>query len=202
MNKPDLKIPSWFIKDDYAADGRPHLRTFRYETADAGSMVLYYHIDETDTVPWDNPQELIDRIHQSRAMFLGLIEVETGKTVSGLRYIYSVLKSLKDRDTIRYLLDMKIDFSICTLGVKGYFDEMGEKGIRESGIYSLLTTQGTDHTADIEIERWEEDPYDSGCKNEYGMLMNSSEKKEYDSRFPQHPLSELRRFVAELISLN
>ena len=35
-----------------------------------------------------------------------------------------------------------------------------------------------------------------------GVLMNCSDKKEYDALFPQHPLSEMRRFIAELIELN
>ena len=32
--------------------------------------------------------------------------------------------------------------------------------------------------------------------------MNCSERKEYDELFPEHPLSELRKFVTEVVELN
>ena len=36
----------------------------------------------------------------------------------------------------------------------------------------------------------------------HGNMMNLSERREYDELFPNHPLSETRRFVTEVIGLN
>ena len=67
-------------------------------------------------------------------------------------------------------------------------------------VYSMMANEGlVKHTEDG-IEGWAADPYDA--EYDRGIPMNCSEKKEYDSQFPQHPLSEARRFIAELINLN
>jgi hypothetical protein len=44
------------------------------------------------------------------------------------------------------------------------------------------------------------DPYDE--KFDRGILMNLSEKREYDYSFPNHPLSEMRRLIDYIIDNN
>ena len=40
------------------------------------------------------------------------------------------------------------------------------------------------------------DPYDENIDLPY--MMNLSEKEEYDKMFPEHPLSRLRKYLADL----
>lgn len=43
---------------------------------------------------------------------------------------------------------------------------------------------------------WMKDPYDENIDLPY--MMNLSEKEEYDKMFPEHPLSRLRKYLADL----
>ena len=46
---------------------------------------------------------------------------------------------------------------------------------------------------DNKNSKWWFDPYDKDYKHPF--LMNLSEKEEYDELFPDHPLSQCRKFV-------
>ena len=50
------------------------------------------------------------------------------------------------------------------------------------------------------MDGWFKDPYDNSFKK--GLLMNLSEKPEYDAMFPNHPLSILRNIIKFLIENN
>ena len=50
------------------------------------------------------------------------------------------------------------------------------------------------------MDEWFKDPYNENYKN--GLLMNMSEKSEYDVMFPQHPLSEARSLIEFILENN
>ena len=75
-----------------------------------------------------------------------------------------------------------------------YSSEVGITGKRDSMIFNEMIGKTVTY---INMNGWAKDPYDDNYKK--GNLMNISEKREYDSRFPNHPLSVVRNFVDYII---
>ena len=93
-----------------------------------------------------------------------------------------------------------MEYSEHAVQVEGFFDEMGTTGARDAMVYAMLSKEGKVRVTESGIDGWNADPYDPDYMN--GNRMNCSERKEYDKLFPEHPLSEMRRFVRELAELN
>lgn len=72
---------------------------------------------------------------------------------------------------------------------------MGLTGVRDAAVYEAFQRDLKWTTAE-----WSADPYDPNYH--HGILMNFSERREYDSAFPQHPLSEARAFISFVIEQN
>jgi hypothetical protein len=72
--------------------------------------------------------------------------------------------------------------------VRGFFDESGTTGVRDSTVYSMLAQAGNGA-----LDGWTCDPYDPNFGK--GLLANKSELPEFDALFPEHPLTEARRLV-------
>lgn len=201
MKFPELKIPVRFEQVDSMPDDPPNSRAYCYGNSGAGCFALIYPVPANQAMPYANPQAVIDGIHRTLGDDQGLIEVENGVTASGRRYLYSIVKTLKKPSGVQYCLRMNIEYPECAMEAWAFFDEMGTTGLRDSMILSeLLTRQGPVKITENGLEGWCVDPYDPGYTR--GVRMNCSERKEYDAQFPQHPLSEMRRFAAELAELN
>ena len=67
--------------------------------------------------------------------------------------------------------------------IDAFFGEEGITGQRDTLVMALLKMP----------KDWNEDPYDKNFKK--GITMNKSENKKYDSQFPNHPLSQARKFL-------
>jgi len=75
-------------------------------------------------------------------------------------------------------------------------EETGTTGIREATVADRLIGSGAvTLDADGGMVGWNFDPYDPQLTG--GVLMNRSEEAKYDSAFPNHPLTRLRRAMAE-----
>ena len=83
------------------------------------------------------------------------------------------------------------------LQVQGFFSEAGITGARDALVFALLEKQGEIRVRDSIPEGWVSDPYDPWYTK--GVRMNRSEQERFDVLFPAHPLSELRKFVKEII---
>ena len=92
-------------------------------------------------------------------------------------------------------LELKIDDII--LNIQLHCAEVGRTGQRESIIMSETVLK---NNTQIDMSKWCKDPYNDDYKK--GFLMNLSEQKEYDIRFPKHPLSVARIFVDFIINNN
>lgn len=200
MKIPDMKIPDRFEQVDSMPDDPPYSRAFCYGSSGAGCFALVYPVTVNRAMPYANPRFVIDGIHQALGDDQGLIEVENGVTACGRRYLYSIVKTLKKPGGVQYCLRMNIEYPECAMEVMGFFDETGTTGVRDSMVYVLLSQQGTVKTTENGLEGWSADPYDPLYTR--GVCMNCSERKEFDTQFPEHPLSEMRRFVRELVGLN
>jgi hypothetical protein len=76
-------------------------------------------------------------------------------------------------------------------------EEKGTTGIREAVVTSQLFEEGKLTLETYESE-WFRDPYDPGYKGR--ILRSLSDSEDYDSSFPDHPLSKIRRSLQYLQS--
>ena len=127
----------------------------------------------------------------------GIIEVVNGITREQRRYIYTVVKTLKRMQGVQYNLTMHLERADGVLQVQGFFSEAGITGARDALVFALLEKQGEIRVRDSVPEGWVSDPYDPWYTR--GVRMNRSEQERFDVLFPAHPLSELRKFVKEII---
>ncbi len=200
-----MKIPEMILPERYELlkslpEDPPYSRSFGFQTPGALCYVITRPIPTGSAMPYDNPHSVIDGIHQALADDQGLIMVEKGETKTGHRFIYSIVKSLKKPSGVQYCLTMHVEYEECAVLIHGFFDEMGTTGIRDAMVYAMLSNEGKVKTTENGIEGWNEDPFNPEYMR--GNRMNCSERKEYDGLFPQHPLSEMRKFTAELAELN
>ena len=150
-----------------------------------------------------NEKDLIDGIHECLSEEQGLIEVGSGYTKRGYRYIYSIVKTLdKEIRGSKYHLYMQLfndGKRYDAVAVSGDFAEINMTGMRDSFGYELAMRVGlVDFKNDDSFEGWNSDPYDPEYKK--GALMNLSEKPGLDGLFPFHPLSQCRELLKALIN--
>jgi hypothetical protein len=156
-------------------------------------MVLFYPIDNNKVMPFENPQSAIDGIHDALSDDQGIIEVES--IYKKNRYIYSIIKTKIEPHGMQYCLTLHFDIDGKYYNATGFFDEKGITGTRDTTVYGLARRDGI---VDENMNGWSVDPYDPTYKK--GILMNVSENKYFDEMFPFHPLSEIRKFIKELMS--
>jgi hypothetical protein len=76
-------------------------------------------------------------------------------------------------------------------------EEQGMTGVREAVVTARLLEEGK-LTVETYEGSWFQDPYDQGYK---GCILRSlSDDEAYDSNFPDHPLSKIRRTLEDLQS--
>ena len=87
--------------------------------------------------------------------------------------------------------------------VSGSFREAGVAGTRDSMAYGMIKTrkiETEEALRDFMENEWFEDPYDPDYKK--GYRMSISEKREYDRRYPGHPLTVARALVQFVVEHN
>lgn len=99
---------------------------------------------------------------------------------------------------MQYILTMHIDMGQYCMNIRSFFDEVGMTGTRDTAIMNKMINEGK--ITPPNMSGWFKDPYDENYKN--GIIMNLSEKEEYDAMFPQHPLSEMRSFIKYIVENN
>ena len=164
------------------------------------SFLLVSPICPDQAMPFHDPEEVIHGIHQELSEDQGLIEVGNGITRELRRYVYSVVRTLKRMHGAQYTLTMHLEMDGSVMQIHGFFSEGCIAGARDAMVYAMLANRAEVRLCEGGIEGWTADPYDPFFT--FGVLMNRSEQAQYDNLFPRHPLSELRRFVREVIAEN
>ncbi len=200
MNIYAIKLPERYKLLDPDPEDPPFMKAYGWQTSGALCFVKSLPFGTKYAMPYDDPQAVIDGIHKELGDDQGLIMVEHGTTADGHRYIYSVVKTYHAPGGVQYCLTMHVDYKKYAFQVQGFFDEWGTTGVRDAMVYAMLANEGKVEATEDGIKGWNADPYDTAYT--HGNRMNCSERKEYDELFPDHPLSEARRFAAALISLN
>ncbi|MBQ9153079.1 MAG: hypothetical protein IJ130_04635 [Solobacterium sp.] len=190
-----LKLPDYYNQLAPMPKDPPNSVSMEAENQHSHIYVIMFPVQKRQCMPFDDPQKVIDVIHRNLTDEQGLIEVDTGKTVLGKKYIYNIKKCHGDTSGVLYILTCNTDDNEACVHLQGFFDETGAPGIRSGSILAQSRFAGI---VSEDLEGWAEDPYDPEYKN--GALMNLSEHRKFDSAFPSHPLSmarELVRYIAE-----
>jgi hypothetical protein len=177
---------------------------YEMSTEAASCLLISCPATEKASMPFDNPQQVIDELHEVMGENEGLIEVVNGTTSSGKPYIYNIIKHriVVDDDVshgVEYTLNINVHTDNSIQFINGSFSEEGTTGVRDSfgmALYSRVKNLNLENT----IKEWFQDPYDSEFKK--GFLMNFSERSEFDEQFPHHPLSEARALVRFIVENN
>lgn len=171
----------------------PESVSFGKITSSSQCFALIFPIDTQRAMPFNDTQSIIEGIHQSLGDNQALIEVDNGnKSFNGQfannRFIYSIIKTRLDLSGVQYFVRANIKLQNGVIEVNAFFDEVGTTGVRDATILGLMKQQGLNN-----LSQWMRDPYDSTLQRP--CMMNLSEKEQYDSLFPDHPLSQARRLV-------
>ena len=76
--------------------------------------------------------------------------------------------------------------------------ELGTTGVREAVVTATLMNEGNLAPQDYE-QTWAQDPYEPAYRGvDKSVLRFMSDDEAYDEKFPQHPLSKVRRVLATL----
>ena len=173
----------------------PQSTSFGREEPGAICHLVLAPVAEADAMPFGDPQPVIDDIHANIDDDQGLIEVDAGETAKGRPYVYNIVRTNLEPGSMHYALRLHLGAEQGVVGVQGAFDTAGSSSYRDSFVMSKLMAG-----ADAPVEGWFADPYDPDFA--LGNLMNQSELPKYDADFPDHPLTLMRRFVADLAALN
>ena len=173
-------------------DDPPGTQAYGTATENSECFVLAFPLDIGQTMPFDNPQAVIDGIHSALADDQALIEVKAFSTEKSM-IIYSIIKTRGQPTGVQYTLTMDVACQNGAFHIQGFFNETGMTGMRDATVYELKRRDGTVKEGFL---GWVADPYDAGYHKTY--LMNLSEREEYDTMFPAHPLSVARAFVKKV----
>ena len=179
-----------------------------HEDAPSGAMRTWHHPDggvlslamaSGGAIP---PPSRLDALRNSFRRLAegnggGLVEANAVPSAHGLaaRLIYKRRQEMAFVFTGMLLLPAGDQWLVCTV-VDG---ERGTTGIREAVVTAELLQAGA-LTVETYEESWVRDPYDPDyCGVERGLLRNLSDDERYDSQFPEHPLSRVRRTLDMLL---
>lgn len=190
-----LTMPEGYLKLNNMPDDPEGSVSYGMKTSSCGSFIQAFPIGMNRAMDFRNAQPTIDSIHKTLSDTQALIEVKVGITKRDYPYAYSIIKNKKEPSGVNYFMLLQVAYGHAVLNIKAFFDEIGTTGIRDTMIFELAIRQGIVSTTDT--KNWWFDPYDKDSQHPY--LMNVSEKEEYDEAFPEHPLSQCRKFAKYLI---
>lgn len=118
---------------------------------------------------------------------VALIETDVCR-LDGVKAVRSIVKSQQALAGSVYVGGYTLPFHDCSIVLRVQCAEhaSGPVGAREAAVRPRYAGRPD----------WEEDPYDPRYRGKY--MRNQSDDARYDADFPQHPLSKVRRYLADL----
>ncbi len=168
------------------------------KTSNSINCISGFVVSKKDSMNLDDKQLIIDEIHSSLSDNQGIICVKNGETKNHHKYIYSIVKTINEpMGGVLYYLRMNIQHDKKLYEIIGEFTETGTTGLRDSLILDMMMSKGDVTVENDKLQGWFKDPYDDAYTK--GIMMNLSEKEEFDELFPDHPLSQARELVNYII---
>ena len=190
-----LNLPMEYKVLDKFPEDPMYSVNYSKNTSNCVSFMQSFPMSARRAMDYYNVQKIINGIHQSLGDNQALIEVKAGQTNHNRQYVYSIVKTKGESSGVQYFMMMHVAYEDIAINVNGHFVEAGMTGMRDSMIWELACRKGLVSISDN--SKWMFDPYDKDLKRPY--MMNLSEKEECDELFPEHPLSQCRKFVKLII---
>ena len=170
---------------------------YRMCSDSSNGLLLLFTVTEEESMPFDNPQQVIDELHETMGENEGLIEVNTGITNNNHPFVYDIIKRRTVSDEgiptgVDYTLNLNIKLEDSIQFINASFIEDGTTGVRDNIVLFMYAKKHEISPSDA-MKTWFSDPYDDDYKK--GFLMNRSEQPVFDEQFPHHPLSEARSLI-------
>ena len=191
VNGKSVSIPKYYQRVDSMPDDPEGSLPYMVQTENAACFALIFPVDESQSLP-RTQDELIAGIRQFLGENQGLIEA-----IAETDYVFSIVKTLKQPSGVQYVLTYQKFYPEFILNIQAFFEETGMTGIRDNVVYEMCCRQNIVGPEDDPFSGWTQDPYDANVKT--GALMNISEQKQFDEKFPGFPLSMCREFVRTLV---
>ncbi len=129
----------------------------------------------------------------------GLVECET-LLIDGCRTIHTIIRVPQDPTGMTYLGSLTFPRRDFSFVIKVQCEERGVTGWRDAMVLDELLRTGEivvdDNTEPGPIPGWEPDSQDPAFAS--GFTGNRSEAEKYDTQFPTHPLSRLRKVLRDI----
>ena len=186
-----LDIPTYFEQIEALLEDPPDATVFVTSSPYAQCFIIGYEIEAQQMIPTDQ-DSLIGGIRQFLTENQGIIECEANGEVA-----YSIVKTLKKPRGVQYTLTFQKIVGEKIVFIQGSFEEDGTTGVRDSMVYAFMSQAGEIGTKDNPLEGWSFDPYDENIHT--GALMNQSENRRFDSKFPGSPLMICRELLGCLL---
>jgi hypothetical protein len=187
-----------FDETEFTPQGdRDNVRVWICPTGDPLGLFFYSTPPDIEA-DLDNQDELRNFYRATvEAEGLGIIEVDR-RQIDGCQAISTIFKVPQEPSGRTYLGSLTLPFADFSFVFKVQCAEVETTGQRDSMVFQDLLSNGQieiDHDAGS-ITGWIQDPYDPTLVS--ALTMNQSERAEYDSLFPDHPLSRARRILTHL----
>jgi hypothetical protein len=196
LNDVRVDLTAWTLETRSDTESRWH--------NGVGDMLSLHHFP----LPPDIPAPL-DQLSVLRATYRnnlarmggGIVEVET-QSLAGLLAVRSLFKFPRQPTGMNYVASLTLPFAECSFVLKVQCPEHGVTGMRDSVVLGEVMSK-MKFTTQEELQRWMDekwfqDPYDPAVRSP--VSRNQSEDPLHDARFPDHPLSRARRYLASLAS--
>jgi len=163
---------------------------------------LHLSINHFNLVP-DIGAELSD-LNGVRAVYRDLAERNSAALIEadvvdfcGMQSVCTIIKIRMQPTGLVFIGSYTLPFANESYVLKIQATETGITGIREAAIIAMEPHFEIDEETG-KIAGWEQDPYDPSYRGTF--MMNRADDRRYDERFPDHPLSLVRKHLRELRS--
>lgn len=133
---------------------------------------------------------------------IGIVECNIVE-ILGNKNVKTIGKQLEQFEPAIYVGSLAIPLTDQSFVFSLLFQEEDITGIRDATILSKLISRGQQEpepdpeTGELTIPGWAQDPYFQDYEGP--CLCNLSNSRVYDSEFPDHPLSKVRKRIDELV---
>lgn len=172
------------------------------------TLMSMYASPQNDVMQFNQDERTISEIHKAGLdSNSGLLELQSLTTSHGINIVYRLVKRLISDDVgnnMSYILtidiygDDKDIWRIQVVTASSNLLDVRNSAVRQQFMEDKGISLISGDQKQLNITTgWSYDPYDSNFTK--GILMNLSERREYDDLFPNHPLSVARRILKEII---
>ncbi|RKF30721.1 hypothetical protein BCY88_12730 [Paraburkholderia fungorum] len=133
----------------------------------------------------------------TEAAGLALVETELAQlnTLSAVRTLFKA--RIEQIRGFAFVGSYTLPFADRSYVIKVQSIEQGVTGMREAAVMVLMGPPEIDEVTG-ELVGWAQDPYDPDYRAAF--MRNQADDQKFDAQFPDHPLSKVRRYLAELES--